>query len=148
MTTYSTPALDAAALGRRPSRLRPALPRNETLAQLRRDPRVAQPAAPRGQPGLVARLREHITEYGTAADGRAFHPGTGGTYSSPAHSYVWQEVRKPAPARPYDLRHAAVSLWLNAGVPAVEVARRAGPSVERNAWTASKSTSMARSTRL
>jgi len=28
--------------------------------------------------------------------------------------------------RPYDLRHAAVSLWLNAGVPATEVAERAG----------------------
>ena len=27
--------------------------------------------------------------------------------------------------RPYDLRHAAVSLWLNSGVPATEVARRA-----------------------
>jgi hypothetical protein len=33
-------------------------------------------------------------------------------------------------ARPYDLRHAAVSLWLNAGVPAPRVARRAGHSVE------------------
>jgi len=31
--------------------------------------------------------------------------------------------------RPYDLRHAAVSLWLNAGVPATEVARRAGHGV-------------------
>ena len=33
-------------------------------------------------------------------------------------------------ARRYDLRHAAVSLWLNAGVPAPTVARRAGHSVE------------------
>jgi hypothetical protein len=32
--------------------------------------------------------------------------------------------------RPYDLRHAAVSTWLNAGVPAAEVAERAGHSVE------------------
>ena len=31
--------------------------------------------------------------------------------------------------RPYDLRHAAVSLWLNSGLPATEVARRAGGSV-------------------
>jgi len=30
---------------------------------------------------------------------------------------------------PYDLRHAAVSLWLNSGVPATEVARRAGHGV-------------------
>jgi hypothetical protein len=31
--------------------------------------------------------------------------------------------------RPYDLWHAAVSLWLNYGVPATEVARRAGHGV-------------------
>ena len=31
--------------------------------------------------------------------------------------------------RPYDLRHAAVSLWLNAGVPATQVAEWAGHSV-------------------
>jgi hypothetical protein len=31
--------------------------------------------------------------------------------------------------RPYDLRHAPVSLWLNSGVPATEVARRAGHGV-------------------
>jgi integrase len=31
--------------------------------------------------------------------------------------------------RPYDLRHAAMSLWLNSGVPATEVARRAGHGV-------------------
>ncbi|GAA2211417.1 tyrosine-type recombinase/integrase [Nonomuraea monospora] len=91
-------------------------------------------------PVLVAMLREHIAEYGTAKDGRIFSTGTGGTYSSSAHSYVWQEARKLAltpaqvasslAARPYDLRHAAVSLWLNAGVPAPEVAKRAGHSVD------------------
>jgi integrase len=31
--------------------------------------------------------------------------------------------------RPYDLRHAAVSLWLNVGVPATQVAGWAGHSV-------------------
>ncbi|MET7338960.1 tyrosine-type recombinase/integrase [Nonomuraea sp. NPDC005650] len=91
-------------------------------------------------PVLVAMLREHIAEYGTAKDGRIFSTSTGGTYSSSAHSYVWQEARKLAltpaqvasslAARPYDLRHAAVSLWLNAGVPAPEVAKRAGHSVD------------------
>ena len=40
------------------------------------------------------------------------------------------EVASPLAGRPYDLRHAAVSLWLNAGVPATEVAERAGHSVE------------------
>ncbi|MFI6739175.1 tyrosine-type recombinase/integrase [Nonomuraea sp. NPDC050451] len=91
-------------------------------------------------PVLVAMLREHVAEFGTAKDGRIFSTGTGGTYSSSAHSYVWQEARKLAlspaqvasslAARPYDLRHAAVSLWLNAGVPAPEVAKRAGHSVD------------------
>ncbi len=32
--------------------------------------------------------------------------------------------------RPYDLRHAAVSTWLNAGVPPTDVAEWAGQSVE------------------
>ncbi|QFY05772.1 hypothetical protein GBF35_02990 [Nonomuraea phyllanthi] len=57
-----------------------------------------------------------------------------------AYTEVWQEGRKlaftpaqvasPLARRPYDLRHAAVSLWLNAGVPAPEVAGRAGHSVD------------------
>ena len=34
------------------------------------------------------------------------------------------------PAQPYDLRHGAVSLWLNGGVAVTEVADRAGHSVE------------------
>ena len=36
------------------------------------------------------------------------------------------QVRSPLVARPYDLRHSGVTLQLNAGVPAPEVARRAG----------------------
>ena len=39
------------------------------------------------------------------------------------------QVTSPLARRPYDLRHAAASLWLNAGVPATEVARRLGHSV-------------------
>jgi integrase len=41
-----------------------------------------------------------------------------------------EQVASPLAGRPYDLRHAAVSLWLNAGVPATEVAERAGHSVQ------------------
>jgi integrase len=58
---------------------------------------------------------------------------------SPAYGAVWAEAckealtearcRSPLGRRPYDLRHAAVSLWLNSGVPAAEVARRAGHGV-------------------
>ncbi len=39
------------------------------------------------------------------------------------------QYRSPLGRRPYDLRHAAVSPWLNSGVPATEVARRAGHGV-------------------
>jgi integrase len=41
-----------------------------------------------------------------------------------------EQVASPLAARPCDLRHAAVSLWLNGGVGATEVANRAGHSVE------------------
>ncbi|MEV4893235.1 site-specific integrase, partial [Nonomuraea sp. NPDC055795] len=91
-------------------------------------------------PVLVEILKEHINTYGTAADGRLFRTSKEGTCSSSAHSYVWREARalaftqvqveSPLAARPYDLRHAALSLWLNAGVPAPEVVLRAGNSVE------------------
>lgn len=37
-----------------------------------------------------------------------------------------EQVASPPAARPYDLRHAAVSLWLNSGVAAPEVSERAG----------------------
>jgi integrase len=40
------------------------------------------------------------------------------------------EARTPLMGRPYDLRHAAVSTWLNAGVPAAQVAEWAGHSVD------------------
>ena len=56
------------------------------------------------------------------------------------YSRVWQEARPlalpPAQAasvlarRPYDLRHGGISLRLNAGVPATQVAEWAGHSVE------------------
>ncbi|MFI6325500.1 tyrosine-type recombinase/integrase [Nonomuraea sp. NPDC050556] len=91
-------------------------------------------------PVLVAMLRAHIKAYGTADDGRLFRTATDGSYSSSAYSYVWQEARRlvltpvqvasSLAALSYDLRHAAVSLWLNAGVPATEVAKRAGHSVD------------------
>ena len=41
-----------------------------------------------------------------------------------------EQVASPMAARPYDLRHGAVSLWLNGGVAVTEVADRAGHSVE------------------
>jgi integrase len=41
-----------------------------------------------------------------------------------------EEVTSPLARRPYDLRHAGVSTWLNGGVPAPEVAAWAGHSVD------------------
>ncbi|MFF5206627.1 tyrosine-type recombinase/integrase [Streptosporangium sp. NPDC000396] len=91
-------------------------------------------------PELVAILRDHIDRYGVAEDGRLFRTGTGQTFSGSAVSMVWKQARSyaftpdqvasPLAQRPYDLRHAAVSLWLNAGVHAPEVAQRAGHGVD------------------
>jgi len=90
-------------------------------------------------PELAALLRAHIKRYGTTTDGRIFQTARGGIIQDSAYSAVWAEARKnalphaqyrsPLGRRPYDLRHAAVSLWLNSGVPATEVARRAGHGV-------------------
>ncbi|WP_307811710.1 hypothetical protein [Planomonospora parontospora] len=41
-----------------------------------------------------------------------------------------EQVASPLAVRPYDLRHAAVSLRLNAGVAAPDVAERAGHGVD------------------
>ncbi len=90
-------------------------------------------------PELVRLLRAHIKRYGTTDDGRVFQTARGGILQDSGYNEAWTQARKQAltPAqqrsplgrRPYDLRHAAVSLWLNSGVPATEVARRAGHGV-------------------
>jgi hypothetical protein len=92
-------------------------------------------------PELVKLVRAHIKRYGTTPDGRIFQTARGGLIQDSAYSAVWAGARKialtepqfrsPLGRRPYDLRHAAVSLWLNSGVPATEVARRLGPPVLR-----------------
>ncbi|MEU6781666.1 site-specific integrase [Nonomuraea angiospora] len=91
-------------------------------------------------PELVAMLRAHMATFGLAPDGRLFYTRNGGSFTTDSYPYVWREARKlafspeqvesPLARRPYDLRHAAVSLWLNAGVHAPEVAERAGHSVQ------------------
>jgi integrase len=78
----------------------------------------------------------HIKRFGTTLDGRVFQTARGGILQDSGYNEVWDEARREAltPAqyrsplgrRPYDLRHAAVSLWLNSGVPATGVARHAG----------------------
>jgi hypothetical protein len=90
-------------------------------------------------PVLAAMLRTHLRCYGTAPDGRLFGGTRGGPLSESVYGRAWHAARALAlgpelaatgPARrPYDLRHAALSLWLRAGAPPAEVAARAGHSV-------------------
>lgn len=91
-------------------------------------------------PVHVRRLRDHIERFGVASDGRLFWSPKGGIVSSSTYYRVWRDAweyalkpaqtSSPLAGRPYDLRHAAVLLWLNGGVPATEVAERAGHSVD------------------
>jgi integrase len=91
-------------------------------------------------PELVTLLRDHLERFGTGPGGRVFAGPRGGTVAEWSYLDVFhtarQEALGPADAagplmrRPYDLRHAAVSTWLNAGVPAAQVAEWAGHSVD------------------
>ena len=89
-------------------------------------------------PQLVHLLRHHLHAYGCAADGRLFRGARGGPLSESLYGRIWHQARAaviPGLActwpvrRPYDLRHAALSLWLASGAPPAEVAARAGHSV-------------------
>jgi integrase len=90
-------------------------------------------------PRLVALLCEHVQRHDAAADGRLFYGLHGGPLAQSVYQRWWKlarrraltpaQVASPLARRPYDLRHAAASLWLNSGVPATEVARRLGHSV-------------------
>jgi integrase len=91
-------------------------------------------------PELVTVLREHLDEFGTAPDGRLFRTRGNQPISASSYGDTWAAARvlgltpalasSPIADRPYALRHAAVSLWLNAGVPVTEVAERAGHGVD------------------
>jgi len=91
-------------------------------------------------PPLVAMLRAHLREFGTAKDGRLFTNERGGLVGSSTYWRVWRDAREYAlppdlqasilGGRPYDLRHTCITTWLNAGVPVAEVARRVGNSPE------------------
>lgn len=92
-------------------------------------------------PVLAGLLRDHLARFGQDGDGRLFR-STGyrqGAVSLGTYTRVWRQarvraftdaqLRTPLAKVPYHLRHAAVSLWLNAGVPATQVAEWAGHSV-------------------
>jgi integrase len=90
-------------------------------------------------PELVALLRRHLTRFGTDTEGRVFTGERGGAVPTITYERIWRQARwaaftaevyaSPLARRPYDLRHAAVSTWLNGGVPATQVAEWAGHSV-------------------
>jgi integrase len=91
-------------------------------------------------PELVTLFREHIDRFGTGTGGRIFVGPRGGLTAEWSYLEVFRIARlealgevdaaSPLMGRPYDLRHAAVSTWLNAGVPAAQVAEWAGHSVD------------------
>jgi integrase len=101
-------------------------------------------------PELVEILGQHIVTFPTSPDGRLFVTrvgragvplpppfakplSMGTTYrvcaAARAAALTDTEYASPLAKRPYDLRHAAVSLWLNASVPPTQVAKWAGHSV-------------------
>ncbi|WP_408649638.1 tyrosine-type recombinase/integrase [Kitasatospora sp. CMC57] len=90
-------------------------------------------------PELVKLLREHISEHGIAPDGRLFRTSRNGMVQESSYGMVWaaaraealspEEQATPLAKRPYDGRHAGISLWLASGVPPAECARRAGHSI-------------------
>jgi len=91
-------------------------------------------------PVYVRMLRAHLEEFGTADDGRVFRSATGGHLQGWEFNPEWRAARQaaltpeqvdsPLAGRPYDLRHAGVSLWLRSGVDVTEIARRAGHTVD------------------
>ncbi|MGH3332855.1 MAG: tyrosine-type recombinase/integrase [Nocardioidaceae bacterium] len=102
-------------------------------------------------PELVAALRRHLEHFQTGVDGLLFVTRTARAGVPIAPPYVnpvsmstvyraWQQARSAALSerearsmlarRPYDLRHACLSTWLNAGVPPARVAEWAGHSVD------------------
>jgi site-specific recombinase XerD len=91
-------------------------------------------------PELVLLLRSHLERHGTGSQGRVFVGARGGALTDRSYLAVFHQARAAAfggpeaasllARRPYDLRHAAVSTWLNAGVAPPQVAEWAGHSVE------------------
>ena len=91
-------------------------------------------------PELVTLFRDHLDQFGTGPNGHVF---TGTRAAARRRTRLPRRLPRPAATAfgeteattplmgsPYDLRHAAVSTWLNAGVPAAAGRRWAGHSVD------------------
>jgi integrase len=91
-------------------------------------------------PELTRLLRDHLAHVGTADDSRLFGGVRGGELPTITYRRAWIKARQtaltaaeqasPLVRRPYDLRHACLSTWLNGGVYPTQVAEWAGHSVD------------------
>jgi integrase len=89
---------------------------------------------------LAGLLLQHLDTFGTDPDGRLFRGERGAPLAGVTYRHIWGRARKatltteqydsPLARRPYDLRHAAVSTWLNSGVSPTRVAEWAGHSID------------------
>jgi integrase len=91
-------------------------------------------------PELTRLLREHLASFGTAGDSRLFAGIRAAELPTITYRRAWAKARQvaltpaeqasPLARRPYDLRHACLSTWLNGGVYPTQVAEWAGHSVD------------------
>jgi integrase len=91
-------------------------------------------------PELTRLLRDHLASFATASDGRLFDGVRGGELPTITYRRAWIKARQaalssaerasPLAWRPYDLRHACLSTWLNGGVYPTQVAEWAGHGVD------------------
>jgi hypothetical protein len=90
-------------------------------------------AAPEtGRQWLATRVRQYLKRYGTDRDSRLFRGERGRALAGVMYTRRWNRARaaaltedqyaSPLARRPNDLRHAAVSTWLNSGVAPTQVA--------------------------
>jgi integrase len=89
---------------------------------------------------LTRLLRDHLANFGEEGDGRLFAGVRGGELPTITYRRAWAkacqlaltpaEQVSPLARRPYDLRHACLSTWLNGGVYPTQVAEWAGHSVD------------------
>jgi integrase len=102
---------------------------------------VSAPFASASPRALTALLHASIQEFGVQPDGRLFvGERNGSELPTMTIGRMWRRARQaaftaevaasPLAKTPYDLRHAAVSTWLNGGGPPTTVAEWAGHSVE------------------
>lgn len=91
-------------------------------------------------PALTKLLRRHLVEFGGHSAEPLFRGVQGKPLATITYRRVWDRARlaalsaeqyqSPLARRPYDLRHACLSTWLNGGVAPTQVAQWAGHSVE------------------